>query len=119
MPQRQTYPHIRGSASDEVDLLPLEDADDLELQLEIVDGDLFVLPAVALNPTETFILDDVEYQANFEAPIGASGLSTDVTELRGKLKVTWDASATPPLVQFVPQVGFITVSITENIQSDA
>lgn len=123
MPQRQTYPSIRGRVSDENgDPLPLATADELTLLLEVEGGDLFELPAVSLDPDDpgsAFTLNGVVIGANFEAPIGASGLSTDVVDLRGKLEIVWDALTTPPATQYAPQQGFISVSITENVQPGA
>lgn len=125
MPQRQTYPHIRGRVEDQEGALDLSLADDLELFFE-VDGTspLFGLPAVALDPAlPGSIFHDangVEVAANFEAPIGTSGISNTVTPaLRGKLKITWDATSTPPLVQWAPKTGFISLAITENVQAEA
>lgn len=123
MPQRQTFPHIRGRAEDQAGALPLDTADELTLYIEIEGGALFELPATALDPddpTSTFLDEDGnEVDANFEAPIGASGISDDVVPaLRGKLQITWDAGASPPLIQFVPRDGFMTFAITENVQAD-
>src|SRR4051794_39602596 len=120
MPQRQTYPSIRGRVADQAGVLPLDLADELTLYIEIVSGALFELPATSLDPEDpdsVFLdADGNEVGANFEAPIGASGLSDDVTAaLRGKLQITWDAGASPPLVQFAPRDGFMTFAITENV----
>lgn len=122
IPQRQTFPYIRGQASDQNGPMPLLSAESLTLCIEVIDGDLFELPASALDPTEpTSVFKDAngdDVGANFHAPIGLSGLTDDVTTaLRGKLQITWDSDATPPLVEFVPSVGFMTFAITENVQA--
>jgi hypothetical protein len=116
MKQRQTYPAVRGEARDEVGLLPLGEASSLTVWIEVpgVEGDLFELPAVALEPTQTFLRLGQEYQANFEAPIGASGLTADVAEeLRGVLEVDWGDGN----IQFVPKDGFMTFAVTENVKA--
>lgn len=123
MPQRQTFPHIRGRAEDQAGALPLADAIDITLYVEIKDGVLYELPATALDPDDpdSSFLDESgnEVAANFEAPIGSSGISDDVVAaLRGKLQVTW-GNGPPALIQFVPRDGFISLAITENVQAPA
>lgn len=116
IPQRQTYPAIRGSVSDEVGLLPLATAEAIDLILNGPGGTpIVVLPAVAIDPPEEFTLDGLTIQANWEAPLAGAG-SAVATEIlyRAKLKITWDS--TPALlVQFAPQVDFMEIEIVENV----
>lgn len=117
MPQRQTYPSIRGSVSDQVGLLDLQLADELTLIMEpVAGGPGFELPATALDIEDinNVFLDENgnEVIANFDAAIDA-GLSDDMDSLRGKLKIVWDTGA--GLIQYAPQSGFVTIDITENV----
>jgi hypothetical protein len=119
MPQRQTYPAIRGRVEDQVGALPLADADSIDLLTEpIAGGTLIELPVTVLDPEDPdSIFTDVngsEIAANWEAPI-AVGFSDDLGQQRGKLKITWDSASTPPRIQYAPKVGFIIFEITENV----
>jgi hypothetical protein len=113
IPQRQTYPTIRGHVSDHVGLLPLDQADEITLLLE-AGADLFALPVTVIDPPETFDLGGESVEANWEASIGA-GATDDENIFRSKLKIVWDATATPPLVQYAPQIGFIEIEVAENV----
>jgi hypothetical protein len=116
IPQRQTFPAIRGSVSDEDGLLDLPTAESVDLILNGPGGTPIVeLPCVVLDPPESFEVDGVTFQANWEAPL--AGATTAVaTEVlyRGKLKIIWD-SAPSLLQQFAPQVGFFEIEIVENV----
>lgn len=116
IPQRQTYPAIRGSASGENGLLPLESAEDLTLIMNGPGGTpIVLLPALAIDPPETFELDGVTFQANWEAPLaGATAAVANEIVYRAKLKIIWDSSPTL-LQQFAPQVGFMGIEIVENL----
>jgi hypothetical protein len=115
IPQRQTFPAIRGSVADEDGLLDLGAAEDIDLILNGPGGTpIVILPVVVLDPPESFEVDGTTYQANWEAPL--AGATTAVaTEVlyRGKLKIRWDT--TPSLVQFAPQVDFFEIEIVENV----
>lgn len=115
IPQRQTYPAIRGQARDEVGLLPLDTALDLDLILNGPGGTpVVLLPAVAVDPPQAFLVDGTSYLANWEAPlIGASAAVATKVLYRAKLKITWSTS--PLAVQFAPQVGFMEIEIVENL----
>lgn len=115
IPQRQTYPAIRGQARDEVGLLPLDTALDLDLILNGPGGTpVVLLPAVAVDPPQAFLVDGASYMANWEAPlIGASAAVATKVLYRAKLKITWSTS--PLAVQFAPQVGFMEIEIVENL----
>lgn len=116
IPQRQTYPSIRGEARDEDGLLPLETAEDLDLILNGPNGTpVVILPVVAIDPVETFEVDGVTYSANWEAPLaGASAAVANAILYKAKLKITWDSSPAL-LVQFAPQVGFMEIEIVANL----
>lgn len=115
IPQRQTYPAIRGSVSDEEGLLPLDTAIDLDLVLNGPGGTpVVILPVVAIDPPEAFTLDGQSIMANWEAPLaGASAAVATQILYRAKLKITWQTS--PLLVQFAPQVDFMDIEIVENL----
>jgi hypothetical protein len=116
IPQRQTYPAIRGSVSDEVGLLPLITAETITLILNGPGGTpIVLLPAVALSPTQTFMVDGVSHEANWEAPLAGATVAVATQVIyKAKLKVVWDSS--PSLLQqFAPQVGFMTIEIVENL----
>lgn len=116
IPQRQTFPAIRGSASDTIGLLPLATAESIDLVLNGPGGTpVVILPVVAITPPEEFELDGVPVMANWEAPLaGATAAVATMVLYRAKLKITWDS--TPALLQqFVPQVGFVEIEIVENV----
>jgi hypothetical protein len=115
IPQRQTYPAIRGLVRDEQGLLPLATADDIFLLLEGPGGTpLISLPVNALSPTETFFVDGVSFQANWEAPlVGATTAVATARLYKAKLKIIWQA--VPLLQQYAPQVDFIDIEIVTNV----
>lgn len=116
IPQRQTYPAIRGSAADADGLLPLPTAESVNLILNGPGGvPVVILPCTVIDPPETFDVDGVSYMANWEAPLAgaSSAVATEILYL-AKLKITWD-SAPVLLQQFAPQVGFIQIEIVENL----
>lgn len=117
MPQRQTYPAIRGRVADEVGVLDLSAAEELTLILELQGGggDIIGLPATDLDPDDPgsqFIHNGQTVGANWEAAIG-SGLTDDVATFRAKLEIVWQAE--PRLVQYAPKDGFIEIEVTENV----
>src|SRR3954464_13984995 len=116
IPQRQTFPAIRGSASDEIGLLPLATAEAINLILNGPGGTpVVILPVVVIDPPESFEVDGVSIMANWEAPLaGATAAVATKVLYRAKLKITWD-SAPVLLQQFVPQVSFIEIEIVENV----
>lgn len=113
IPQRQTRPAIRGYARDARGAIPLDEAQELTLLLQ--DGvDLYALPVTAVDPEEnTAIIDGEESPINWEAPIGA-GMSDNLADFKGKLKAEFSDG-----VQYIPQSGFITVTVSENVQEAA
>lgn len=115
IPQRQTFPAIRGSASDEVGLLPLDTAITIDLVLNGPGGTpIVVLPCVPIEPPETFTVDGTSFLANWEAPLGSAGAAVATEVLyRAKLKIVWQTS--PLLVQYAPQVDFMEIEIVENV----
>jgi hypothetical protein len=116
IPQRQTFPAIRGSVSDEDGVLDLTTAESVDLILNGPGGTPIVeLPVVVLDPPESFEIDGVTYSANWEAPLaGASAAVATEVLYRGKLKIVWD-SAPALLQQYAPQVGFFEIEIVENL----
>lgn len=116
IPQRQTFPAIRGSVSDEVGLLPLATAETINLILNGPGGTPIVsLPCVAIDPPEEFLVDGVSVLANWEAPLaGATTAVATQILYRAKLKIIWDSTPTL-LQQFAPQTGFIEIEIVENV----
>jgi hypothetical protein len=116
IPQRQTFPAIRGSVRDADDLLPLITAETITLILNGPGGTpVVLLPCVVLNPPQEFELEGVPFMANWEAPLaGASAAVATQILYRAKLKIIWDTS--PSLLQqFAPQVGFMQIEIVENL----
>lgn len=117
IPQRQTYPAIRGSVSDQEGLLPTATAEDITLILnDTTRTTIVLLPAVAIDPPEEFLDADGNAQmANWEAPI-AGATAAVATEILydAKLKMVW-ATGPPLLVQFAPQVGFMQIEVVENL----
>lgn len=116
IPQRQTYPAIRGSATDEQGLIPIETAETLTLILNGPGGTpIVLLPVTAIDPPEEFTVGGVTFLANWEAPL--AGATTAVaTEIiyDAKLKIIWQA--TPDLLQqFVPQVGTKEIEVVANL----
>jgi hypothetical protein len=116
IPQRQTFPAIRGSASDEQGLLPLATAESINLILNGPGGTpIVVLPCTVIDPTEPFEVDGVTIPANWEAPLAGATVAVATKVLyRAKLKITWD-SAPVLLQQFVPQVRFMEIEIVDNV----
>jgi len=116
IPQRQTFPAIRGSVGDEVGPLPLDTAISVDLILNGPGGTpVVILPCNVLNPTEEFTIDGVVHEANWEAPLAGAEVAVATEVLyNAKLKITW--MTTPDLLQqFAPQVGFIEIEIVENL----
>jgi hypothetical protein len=116
IPQRQTYPAIRGNVSNENGLLPLGTAEDISLLLNGPGGTpIVLLPVVVLSPTETFVIDGVEFEANWEAPLAGAevAVANEILYL-AKLKIIWQ-SAPDLLQQFAPQVGFAEIEIVKNL----
>lgn len=115
IPQRQTFPAIRGSVADEAGLLPLITAESVDLILNGPGGTpIVILPCVVLDPPQDFEIDGVVQQANWEAPlVGASAAVATARLYSAKLKITWDSS--PLMQQFAPQVGFIEIEIVTNL----
>jgi hypothetical protein len=116
IPQRQTFPAIRGSVSDEVGLIDLSTALTISLILNGPGGTpVVLLPAVALDPTEPFTVNGVTYEANWEAPLaGATSAVANEILYSAKLKIVWQTSPTL-LQQFAPQVGFMQIEIVKNV----
>lgn len=115
IPQRQTFPAIRGSVSDEAGVMDLSSAT-LTLILNGPAGSpIILLPAEDITPFETFELNGQTFQANFEAPLlGADTAVATAIVYQAKLKMVWDAG--PPVAQqFAPQVGFMEIEIVENL----
>jgi hypothetical protein len=115
IPQRQTYPAIRGAVSDEQGLLPLATAQSIDLVLNGPGGTPVVhLPVVALDPPQQFMVAGTTFMANWEAPlVGATTAVATEVLYRGKLKITWQT--VPLMQQFAPQVDFIEIEIVENV----
>jgi hypothetical protein len=117
IPQRQTFPAIRGSVADEEGLLPLITAESVDLILNGPNGTpIVILPCVVLDPPEDFELDGVVMSANWEAPLaGATSAVAAEISYTAKLKITWDSTPGAVLQQFAPQVGFLEIEIVENL----
>lgn len=116
IPARQTFPTIRGHVSDEEGILDLTTADELSLIIDDSATGVYELPVTAIDPPESVMVNNQAVLMNWEASIGA-GATDDVTpEFKGKLKIVWDASATPPAIQYCPQTGFIKIEVTVNVQ---
>lgn len=124
IPKGQTYPAILGRATDQRGPLPLIDADEIELILnESAGGTGLSAPVTGLDPNApgapTFMLDGELVTANWQADIPVSLSDEETAWDKGKMKIVWDAAATPPLVQFVPQTGWITITVGPNVQEPA
>ena len=117
IPARQTYPAIRGSVSDEVGLLDLTTADQIDLILNGPGGTpIVILPCAAVDPPEAFLdAVGVQHMANWEAPLAGADTAVATSVLYdGKLKITWQT--TPDmLVQFAPQVEFMSIEVVTNL----
>lgn len=96
-----TYPPLRGWAKDDTGaLVDLTTADALLLILKSTTATITGVP-VALSPVETDA-DGVEY--NWKYVWAAADTSVPETYEQA-LKVTWDATATPPSVEYFPSSG--------------
>lgn len=117
IPQRQTYPAIRGSAADQVGLLPLMTAETITLILNGPGGTpIVLLPVVAVEPPESFLdVNGVTHLANWEAPLdNATAAVANEVIYNAKLKIVWQTSPTL-LQQFAPQLGFMTIEVVQNL----
>lgn len=96
-----TFPDIRGAASDEDGLIDLSGADEV----------LFVASSSdAVIAGEADVLDPPEDGYNWSYQLGAD--DTSVAGLYSSwLKVTWNASSTPPRVEWI--TGRDTIKIIE------
>jgi hypothetical protein len=90
--RNDTWPPLRGVAEDADGLLPLADADSIEVHMKD-GGNLIEGPAEVIDPPDA---DGFNWRYTWEAGDTDTLGSYDV-----ELEVTWDSVATPPSVQTV------------------
>lgn len=104
--QGDTWPPLRGRAEDSDGPMPLASADGLEV---ILKGDTVTITGVAA------VIDPPDADGFNWRYVWADTDTAVVGVYQVELEITWDALATPPQVQTVPNVGFKTVEIVADL----
>jgi hypothetical protein len=103
--QHDTWPPIRGAASDDDGLIDLTGADSLKLILKTgtttIEGTAYPIdpPEEGFNWSYTW----------------AAGETDIVGTYQGELEVTWDAGTSPPRVETIPNHGTVEVVIESDL----
>lgn len=100
--QHDTWPPIRGGASDEAGLLPLGDADSIRLILK-AGNRIISNPVQVIDPPEEDANEPGRFY-NWQCLWGADDTS-DSGSYQVEMEITWDANASPPAVETVPSSG--------------
>lgn len=103
--RHDTYPYLRGQAKDEEGLLDLSEADKVKVILKsgetVIEGTVEVLEG---DPEE------MNWQYKWKA--GDTSISGTYSV---ELEITWDEGSSPPKVETVPNGGYATVEIKDDL----
>lgn len=108
--RNDTWPPIRGAASDQSGLLDLTTADSLKF-LAKSGATLISGTAEALSPPEVDF-DGKEYNWRY---VWADGDTAIAGDYEVELEITWDSTTTPPQVETVPNSGKQTLTIESDV----
>lgn len=103
--RNDTYPYLRGKAEDSNGLLELDKADSLKIILK--DGATIIEGVAEVLEEDS---EGMNWQYKWEA--GDTALAG---EYKVELEITWDGGASPPQIDTVPNNGYATVEIQEDL----
>jgi len=111
--QNDTWPPLRGSASDEDGLVDLTAADSLRVILK-ADATTISGTATVLEPPEAGLVAGQPAMFNWEYVWDADDLDT-VGVYQVELEVTWDSASTPPKVETFPNEGYESLTVVDDL----
>lgn len=104
--RNDTWPPLRGKATDDDGYIPLADADSLKVLLKsgttLIEG-----VAVAIDPPDS---DGMNFSYTWDDN------DLDITgTYQVELEITWNSATSPPEVETVPNVGYATLIIVADL----
>lgn len=103
--QHDTYPYLRGRAEDADGVIELKEADSIKVILKsgatVIEGEVEVLEE---DP------EGMTWQYKW-----AAGDTAIKGEYKVELEITWDEASSPPQIDTIPNSGYATVLIEEDL----